>query len=89
MERTEHGKPYGNDGRGPLDVARIDEIRSRHGALAPVLDERRMGLWGAGGRGERRKLELALTASLPLVSPRTQRDRSGRRAPMGVVLRQR
>jgi Rhodopirellula transposase DDE domain len=39
-----------------IDVARIDEIRSRHKALAPVLDERRMRLWAASeakslGRG--------------------------------------
>ncbi len=30
-----------------IDAARIDEIRSRHEALAPVLDERRMRLWAA------------------------------------------
>jgi hypothetical protein len=39
-----------------IDVARIEEIRTRHRALAPVLDERRMRLWAAAeakalGRG--------------------------------------
>jgi hypothetical protein len=39
-----------------LDAGRIDEIRGKHGALAPVLDERGMRLWAASeakalGRG--------------------------------------
>jgi hypothetical protein len=39
-----------------IDVARIEEIRLRHEALSPVLDERRMRLWAASearslGRG--------------------------------------
>ena len=39
-----------------VDVGRVQEIRLKHDALAPVLDERRMRLWAASeakalGRG--------------------------------------